>query len=349
MKDNFLSRRDFLKLSGLSISSITLQPLLLSTPQTLKPPGALGLTRVTVEKMKVFNEPSYESEIVHWRQRDELIYVYEKFESPEGPDFNPRWYRINEGYAHTAYLQPVETHLNDVVYEIPETGRLAEVTVPISLSFRYTDFLGWQPLYRLYYKSVHWITDVGYGPNNQVWYQITDELLKVNYHVLARHMRLIKPEELTPVSTDVPPEKKKVLVDRQTQRLYAFEYDEVVFETDVSTGMLHRPTKNGPSLKTPEGKFHVQLKMPVRHMGDGQLTNDVNAYELPGVPWVAYFYKTGVAFHGTYWHDNYGNEMSHGCVNMRPEEAKWLWRWLTPEIEFTEWQKGGLGTSVEVI
>jgi hypothetical protein len=169
MKDNFLSRRDFLKLSGLSFSSLAFNPFLSSTPESLKPPDALSLTRVTVEKMKVFNEPSYESEIIHWCQRDELIYVYEEFESPEGPDFNPRWYRINGGYAHTAYLQPVETHLNEVVYEIPETGRLAEVTVPISLSFRYTDFWGWQPLYRLYYKSVHWITSVGYGPNNQVW------------------------------------------------------------------------------------------------------------------------------------------------------------------------------------
>jgi lipoprotein-anchoring transpeptidase ErfK/SrfK len=349
MKDNFLSRRDFLKLGGLSVSSLVLQSYLFSAPETLKPPDALGLTRVTIEKMKVFNEPSYQSEIIHWCQKDELIYVYEKFESPEGPDFNPRWYRINGGYAHTAYLQPVETHLNEVVYEIPETGSLAEVTVPISLSFRYTDFWGWQPLYRLYYKSVHWVTGVGYGPNNQVWYQITDELLKVNYHIPARHMRLIKPEELTPLSTDVPPEQKRVLVDRQTQRLYAFENDKTVFETNVSTGMPHRPVKTGPSLKTPEGNFHVQIKMPVRHMGDGQLTSDVNAYELPGVPWVAYFYKTGVAFHGTYWHDNYGNEMSHGCVNMRPEEAKWLWRWLTPEIEFSEWQVGGLGTSVEVI
>jgi len=97
------------------------------------------------------------------------------------------------------------------------------------------------------------------------------------------------------------------------------------------------------------GKFYVNIKMPVRHMGEGNLTSDINAYELPGIPWVAYFYKTGVAFHGTYWHDNYGNEMSHGCVNMRPDEAKWLWRWLTPESDHTQRMVGGKGTYVEVV
>ena len=41
------------------------------------------------------------------------------------------------------------------------------------------------------------------------------------------------------------------------------------------------------------------------------------AYELPGVPWVSYFTGNGVAFHGTYWHDNFGSPTSHGCLNMR--------------------------------
>jgi lipoprotein-anchoring transpeptidase ErfK/SrfK len=83
-------------------------------------------------------------------------------------------------------------------------------------------------------------------------------------------------------------------------------------------------------------------------MGNGKLTSDINAYELPGVPWVAFFVDTGVAFHGTFWHDNYGNEMSHGCVNMRPEEAKWLYRWLTPIADPGKMVNGGKGTKVIV-
>lgn len=46
-------------------------------------------------------------------------------------------------------------------------------------------------------------------------------------------------------------------------------------------------------------------------------------YYLPDVPYTMYFYK-GYGIHGTYWHDNFGTPMSHGCVNMRTSEAAWL-------------------------
>ncbi len=78
-------------------------------------------------------------------------------------------------------------------------------------------------------------------------------------------------------------------------------------------------------------------------MGDGNLTSDIEAYELPGVPWTSFFEpETGVAFHGTYWHNNFGIPMSHGCVNMRTHEAKWLFRWATPVSSPTDISKIGL-------
>jgi lipoprotein-anchoring transpeptidase ErfK/SrfK len=49
-------------------------------------------------------------------------------------------------------------------------------------------------------------------------------------------------------------------------------------------------------------------------------------YYLPGVPWTMYFHK-GYAIHGTYWHNNFGTRMSHGCINMKTPEAKWLFKW----------------------
>ena len=78
------------------------------------------------------------------------------------------------------------------------------------------------------------------------------------------------------------------------------------------------------------------------------MTDNINAYELPGVPWVCFFDQNGVAFHGTYWHDNFGYKMSHGCVNMLMEEAKWLYRWVLPETEASSWETRGYGTSVHV-
>jgi lipoprotein-anchoring transpeptidase ErfK/SrfK len=84
-------------------------------------------------------------------------------------------------------------------------------------------------------------------------------------------------------------------------------------------------------------------------MGNGRLTDSLDAYELPGVPWVLFFYQTGIAFHGTYWHTDFGRPRSHGCINMRCEEAKWLFRWTLPVIAPDEKLKTGHGTSVVII
>ena len=56
-------------------------------------------------------------------------------------------------------------------------------------------------------------------------------------------------------------------------------------------------------------------------------------YYLPGVPWVQFFgnaqipWSRGYSFHGTYWHNNFGHPMSHGCINMKTPDAKWLYDW----------------------
>ena len=348
MKTNPLSRRDFLKISGLSLSSLALSKVALA-PNADLPPSALGIVRVTVSEISVYQEPDYESEEIGVCHRDELIHYYEVLESPNGPAHNPRWYRLAEGYVHSARLQPVESRPNPISYTILATGQLAEVTVPISLAFFHTDALGWRPVYRLYYQSIHWVKKVGFGPNGQPWYGIEDDLLRVIYYVPATHLRLIEPEELTPLSPDVPDEDKLLVVNRTLQTLTAYEGEKEVFHTDVSTGRPYRQGGNGISTITPIGDFRINQKMPVRHMGNGALTNDITAYELPGIPWPCYFTKTGVAFHGCYWHDNYGTEMSHGCVNMRPEEAKWVWRWSTPLSTHQDWIVTGAGTRVEVI
>ena len=344
------SRRDFLKLSGISSAGLAFERLRgLWQPSSL-PSEAIFLVRVAAKEINVFKEPDYESEVLGSYWRDELVYVYEKISSPYGPLRNPRWYKVDGGYVHTAYLQPVDTMLNEVSYHIPETGQLAEVTVPMTLSFQKDKYVGWKPLYRLYYQSIHWVREIGYGPNGQAWYGIKDDLLPIVYFVPAHHLRLVQPSELTPISTHIPPEQKTILVNRTRQTVTAFESGVEIFQTDVSTGIPYdNPGIKGPSTITPLGKFNVNIKMPVRHMGNGNITPDIFEYELPGVPWVSFFFKTGVAFHGCYWHDNYGSEMSHGCVNMKPEEAKWLYRWVTPESSHAERVTNGFGTAVEVV
>ncbi len=106
---------------------------------------------------------------------------------------------------------------------------------------------------------------------------------------------------------------KQVVVDLSEQRVYAFEDGGLVFTAIVSTGL--------PGTPTVLGDYKVYHRLESQTMsGPG--------YYLPGVQWVQYFYS-GYALHGTYWHENFGQPMSHGCVNLRNEDALWLFQWAT--------------------
>ena len=129
------------------------------------------------------------------------------------------------------------------------------------------------------------------------------------------------PDDTVPPPVPTLAEGKQIVVVLSQQRTYAFENGTLVRQFLVSTGL--------PATPTVRGDFAIYLKVPSQRMtGPG--------YDLPGVPWVMYFYK-GYSFHGTYWHNNFGFPMSHGCVNMRTPEAEWLYAWAP------------VGTSVAVI
>lgn len=102
-------------------------------------------------------------------------------------------------------------------------------------------------------------------------------------------------------------------VDLSSQRLTAYQGNTPVFSALISGGLPRTPTV--------VGRFKVQTKLrSTRMRGPG--------YDLPGVPYTMYFYK-GYAIHGTYWHNNFGRPMSHGCVNMKTADASWLYNWAS--------------------
>jgi lipoprotein-anchoring transpeptidase ErfK/SrfK len=104
---------------------------------------------------------------------------------------------------------------------------------------------------------------------------------------------------------------REIIVDLSDSRTYAYEDGRLVRNVLVSTGRPETPTVLGD--------YTVQRKYVAQTMsGPG--------YYLPDVPYVLYFYA-GYAFHGTYWHENWGTPMSHGCVNMPTPEAEWLYNW----------------------
>ena len=346
-----LSRRDFLKLSGLALGTLAARPLPRPWPPEDNPLAQRMVGRVTVSEVFVYSEPSIRSQRIRRLRRDELVGMDEVYISPRGPAHNPRWYHLRRGgYVYSASIQRVENqHLNQPLSRVAEGGQLGELSVPFSDSYRKTLRGGWQRLYRLYFGSVHWITQLVEGPDGAPWYGLMDELLHVLYCVPAGHVRPIRPEELAPISPDVPSEEKQLQVSVADQQLTAYENGRVVFQTLVSTGIPSKePILNGLPTHTPNGHFRISVKVPSKHMGDGNLTGDPEAYELLGVPWVSFFHSTGVAFHGTYWHDNFGRMMSHGCVNMRNEDALWLYRWSQPIADSMDWNTKGAGTVVVV-
>ncbi len=106
---------------------------------------------------------------------------------------------------------------------------------------------------------------------------------------------------------------KRFLVDLSEQRLYAYEGDTMVRTTLISSGIARYPTVTGT--------FYIYARyVSTRMVGPG--------YNLPNVPYTMYFYK-GYGLHGTYWHNNFGTPMSHGCVNMPTPEAEWAFNWST--------------------
>lgn len=123
---------------------------------------------------------------------------------------------------------------------------------------------------------------------------------------------LPKPTE-TPYSNPGSSGERWIDVDLSQQMLYAYEGDTIVASFLVSTGV--------PAFPTVTGQYHIYIKLVSTLMaGDG--------YYLPNVPYTMYFYK-GYGLHGTYWHNNFGHPMSHGCVNMYTPDAEWLFYWAS--------------------
>lgn len=106
---------------------------------------------------------------------------------------------------------------------------------------------------------------------------------------------------------------RKILVVLSEQKVYAYEGMVLINQFLASTGTWQHPTVIG--------KYPIWIKLE-------STTMDGPDYHLPNVLWTMYFYQ-GYGLHGTYWHNNFGTPMSHGCVNLRDEDAQWLYNFAS--------------------
>jgi lipoprotein-anchoring transpeptidase ErfK/SrfK len=113
--------------------------------------------------------------------------------------------------------------------------------------------------------------------------------------------------------------EREIIVTLGGQRLWAYEGDTSVLATWVSTG-----TAETPEVATPVGQWRILVKHLSETM-EGVANGE--PYRVEDVPYVMYFTDEGHALHGTYWHNNFGTPMSHGCVNLPMDVAEWMFRW----------------------
>ncbi|MCE9644122.1 L,D-transpeptidase family protein [Candidatus Parcubacteria bacterium] len=172
---------------------------------------------------------------------------------------------------------------------------------------------------------------------DRAWYKIIfdgeiryPERVKGNWYVAVdptsvQPLENVGDEDLTKETASTT---KRIVVDMSEEKLYAYDGDVLFMEESISTGHDATPT--------PAGTFTVFRKTPSRYMQGPIPEVSDQYYDLPGVPWNLYFTAGGAVIHGAYWHDHFGEEWSHGCVNLPPAQAKKLYLWAD------------LGTSVTV-
>jgi lipoprotein-anchoring transpeptidase ErfK/SrfK len=357
-----INRRDFLKLGAVSLVSVAWHPWR-QLPQWSDFLQSERLGRVAVGKVEIKKRADIDSQVVGELYLDAVIPWLRETTGKNPYRINQRWVETPDGYIWSPYLQPVRNQPNQAVSSLPETslgrGMWVEVSVPyINLTLdnppprapwlRERLDSGLPP--RLYYSQISWVDQIRIDSDEQVWYRINEPYGNYGdiYWARAQAFRPLTIDEIAPINPEV--EDKRVLVDVTYQTLSCFEGNREVFYARISSGSKWNIRgERVDSWETPLGRFPIWRKLITLHMSGGTTGG---GWDIPGVGWVSLFVGSGVAVHATFWHNNYGEAMSNGCVNARPEDAKWVFRWTNPIVPYdpgdmTVGMPGG--TMVEVI
>lgn len=344
---NPLSRRDFLKLTTLSAGVIGLETLGLprwfARPSLAQGPASPRLGRVVWWGTELKTGPSLESQTVRALREDELFpWLRERV----GSHFerNQTWVETPEGYIWAPHLQPVYDRPNQPSTTLP-TGSLGsgvwvEVSVPFvdmllenppARSPWLSDRLDAGLAPRLYFSQIVWIDQVRTDTQGRIWYRVNERFGYGDiFWAPAEAFRSISLGEMEPISPEI--EEKSILVDVGRQSLTCFEGRTEVYYCRCSTGALWDYLGNRvDAWATPVGSHVVWRKLVSLHMSGGTTGG---GWDLPGIGWTTLFVGTGVAIHSTFWHNNFGVPMSRGCVNVRPEDASWVFRWTQPIVPY---------------
>lgn len=293
--------------------------------------------------LKVFTQPAPGTRLA----RDKVCrhYVMPLFSAVHGERYNARswspiWYDVGTNpagerqYVHSAFVVPTREIFQNPIELEPGEWFWGEVTVPWTPQFKQPSFGSYYDFdyYINYYAQVHQVIASATDDAGNVWYKLYDDIEESREAwVLARTIRRIDESEFSPISPNVT--DKVIEIDIGSQVLTCLEEGHPVFRTRIASGTVYNTPDGAPiDFSTPYGEYSIQGKRPSRRMRGGEKFN--LAYDVNGVPWVTYFSFSGAAVHGAYWHNNFGVPRSHGCINVTPDAAKWVYRWSQPYVSY---------------
>jgi L,D-transpeptidase catalytic domain len=355
--NQYISRRNFLKLTGAGMGAMIFNPFKPARSAFALPqfPAGDRLGRV-FGKTDIHTEPNFDAPAVTTVYDDTVVVWQQELvtNTAINPNvINQRWVKTPDGYISSSAVQPVKNISNPPITAMPNgaIGFWAEVTVPFvdmrvegAAASPHVKFLldGNLPV-RLYYSQVVWVDQIAQA-DNVIYYRFNENggrppgVTGGSYGDLlwgeATAFRPLAPEDVTPIHPDVDPATKKIVVDRTEnyQTLSCLEGTEEVYFCRVSTGQFRdefgNPLPNDSEKLTPLGEHITWRKALSIHMSGGTTGT---GYDTPAIPWTTMFSGEGYAIHGAFWHNNFGVPRSHGCVNCRPEDAQWIFRWATPQ------------------
>ncbi|HLA08149.1 MAG TPA: L,D-transpeptidase [Anaerolineales bacterium] len=358
-----ISRREFLKLAGVGLGTLAFNPHrerdleLAARPKRLPQfPTSEIIGRVVDPDIDLRNSPTNDPRLntsIGKLPADTLVeWGRQVVGNVIGGLNNQRYVETPNGYIYSSVLQPTRNLPNTPISEMPagQPGFWAEVTVPyvelahegVVASPWLQDHIAYNFPPRLYYGQVVWIDQirtsngfVEYRWNEGVPYGYGYGAYGEFFWGDGAGFKVLTEEDVAPINPTVDPNDKRIEVDLDFQTLSCYEGTNEVYFCRVSSGLKFDPATGEISnkLATPVGSLLTHWKIISLNMTAGTFQS---GYSTPAVPWSTMISGDGIAIHGAFWHNAFGEKRSHGCINVTPEDAKWIFRWTTPYVSLAQ-------------
>ncbi len=335
----YLSRRGFIKLSGAGLAATILET---TFPQLKYQdfPESDSLGRVVTGTAEVKIQPDAESQTVGTLYQDAVVPWIREVAGAHPYRFNQRWVETPTGYIHAPLLQPVKNTPNNPTNRLVETslgpGMWVEVSVPwvdviLANPPPRAPWLVNSSMPRFYYSQIFWVDEIREDDDSRYLYRINERYgFGDVFWADAKAFRPLTFHEVEPLNPSV--EEKRVVINVNRQELSCYEGKQEIHFCRVSTGVQLDPQEeSSDEAITPLGPHPIWRKAISMHMVGGTTGG---GWDIPGVGWTTLFVGNGVAIHSTFWHNDFGVPRSRGCVNAKPEDAKWIFRWVNPLVPY---------------